>query len=113
MKPIIDWSDFEKLDLRIGTILEARSFSEARKPAYQLKVDLGKEIGIRQSSAQITDRYTPEMLIGKQVIAVVNLPPLKIAGFRSEVLVTGIYNELNEVVLVGPDTHVPNGQPLC
>ena len=105
------FDDFIKLDIRVGTIKEARAFEKARKPAYQLAVDFGEEIGMRKSSAQITDQYLPEELIGKQILAVVNCPPRQIADFRSEVLVLGTYSE-NGVVLITPDKEVKNGDKL-
>ena len=105
------FDDFMKLDIRVGTITEAKVFEKARKPAYQLKVDLGGEIGLKRSSAQITDHYTPEELVGKQVLAVVNFPPRQIANFMSEILVLGTYSE-GGVVLVTPDKPVKNGDKL-
>ena len=105
------FDDFLKLDIRVGTIVEAKVFEKAKRPAYQLKVDFGDEIGIKKSSAQITDHYTPEELIGKQVMAVVNFPPRQIADFMSEVLVMGTYSE-GGVVLIGPDRKVKNGDKL-
>ena len=105
------FDDFMKLDIRVGTITEAKVFEKARKPAYQLKVDFGTEIGEKKSSAQITNHYTPEELIGKQVLAVVNFPPRQIADFMSEVLVLGTYSE-DGVVLITPDKPVKNGDKL-
>lgn len=105
------FDDFLKLDIRVGTILEAKNFEKARKPAYQLAVDLGEELGVKRSSAQITDRYTPEELVGKQVLAVVNFPPRQIADFMSEILVLGTYSE-GGVVLITPDKTVKNGDKL-
>lgn len=105
------FDDFMKLDIRVGTILEAKVFEKARKPAYQLRVDFGEEIGIKKSSAQITEQYKPEDLIGKQVMAVVNFPPRQIGNFMSEVLVLGTYSE-GGVVLIKPDKDVKNGDKL-
>ena len=105
------FDDFMKLDIRVGTIIEAKVFEKAQKPAYQLKVDLGNEIGIKKSSAQITEVYKCEDLIGKQVLAVVNFPPRQIADFMSEVLVLGTYSEQG-VVLITPDKQVKNGDKL-
>ena len=103
--------DFIKLDIRVGTILEAKVFEKAKRPAYQLKVDFGSEIGIKKSSAQITEVYKPEDLIGKQVLGVVNFPPRQIADFISEVLILGTYSNQG-VVLITPDEKVNNGDKL-
>lgn len=105
------FDDFMKLDIRVGTILSAKNFEKARKPAYQLEVDFGEELGIKKSSAQITDHYKPEDLIGKQVLAVVNFPPRQIANFMSEILVLGTYSE-GGVVLITPDKPVKSGDKL-
>jgi tRNA-binding protein len=105
----ISWEDFEKLDVRVGTVVEAEPFSEARKPSIKLIVDFGPEVGTRKTSAQLTTHYDPEGLVGKQVVAVVNFPPKRIAGFRSEVLVLGVPDENDEVVLLSPDHRVPPG----
>ena len=105
------FDDFLKLDIRVGTILEAKVFEKAKKPAYQLLVDFGEEIGVKKSSAQITEQYQPSDLIGKQVLAVVNFPPRQIADFLSEVLVLGTYSE-GGVVLITPDKDVKNGDKL-
>ena len=102
--------DFNKLDIRVGTIIEAKVFENAKRPAYQLKVDFG-ELGIKNSSAQITEKYRVEDLIGKQVLAVVNFPPRQIANFFSEVLVLGTYSD-GGVVLITPDQEVKNGDKL-
>ena len=104
-------NDFLKLDIRVGTILEAKVFEKAKKPAYQLTIDFGEEIGIKKSSAQITQVYKIEDLIGKQILAVVNFPPRQIADFSSEVLVLGTYSE-EGVVLITPDFNVKNGDKL-
>ncbi len=108
----IDWHDFTKVELRVGTIVEVAEFPEARKPAYKLKIDFGSEIGMRKSSAQITDIYTREELIGRQIVAVVNFPPKQIGPVRSECLVTGFHREDGAVVLAIPDTAVANGAKL-
>ena len=106
-----NFDDFLKLDIRVGTIVSAKNFEKARKPAYQLEVDMGQELGIKRSSAQITDHYSPEDLVGKQVLAVVNFPPRQIANFFSEILVLGTYSE-GGVVLIRPDKPVKNGDKL-
>lgn len=103
--------EFEKLDIRVGTVLEARVFPEARKPAYQLVVDFG-DAGVKQSSAQITTYYTPETLVGRQVIGLVNLPVKRIAGFKSECLVLGVYDAEGAVVLLQPDKPMENGAKI-
>lgn len=106
---MIDYSDFEKLDIRVGTILEAEDFPEARKPAYKLKIDFGQEIGIKKSSAQITEHYPKQELAGKQVVAVVNFPAKQIGSFVSDVLTLGLPDEAGSVVLLSPRQKVPNG----
>jgi tRNA-binding protein len=108
----ITWDDFTKVELRVGRVLEARPFPEARKPAYVLHVDFGAEIGVRKSSAQITALYQPEDLVGRLVVAVVNFPKKQIGPFVSECLVTGFHNEAGEVALCVPDQAVPLGTKL-
>lgn len=108
----IEWQDFQKVELRVGTIVEVADFPEARNPAYKLQVDFGEEIGVKKSSAQITDLYTREDLVGKQVIAVVNFPVKQIGPMMSECLVTGFYREDGAVVLAVPDQAVANGAKL-
>lgn len=105
---MISWSDFEKIDIRLGTILEVFPFPQAKKPAYQLSIDFG-ELGVLRSSAQITHHYTPEQLIHQQIIAVVNFPKKQIANFMSECLVLGVYDENNQVVLLHPHQRLKNG----
>jgi tRNA-binding protein len=109
----IDWNDFEKVELRIGTIVEVEDFPEARKPAYKLKIDFGEEIGLRKSSAQITDIYQKDDLLGRQIVGVVNFPAKQIGPMRSECLVTGFHREDGAVVLARPDSEVPNGAKLA
>jgi len=109
----IQWSDFEKVDLRVGTIVGAEPFPEARKPAYRLMVDFGDELGVRKSSAQITDLYDLDSLVGKQVLAVVNFPPKQIGPVRSECLVTGFHDDNGHVVLAVPDGPIRNGARLA
>ena len=111
IQPAISWTDFEKIDLRTGTIVEANEFPKARKPAYRLMIDFGS-LGRKQSSAQITAHYTPGELVGRQVIAVVNFPPKLIAGFASECLVLGVYDENNDVILLEPGMAVANGMKI-
>jgi tRNA-binding protein len=108
---MISWADFEKIDIRLGTILEVTDFPAAKKPAYQLLVDFG-ELGIKRSSAQVTALYKKEELLGKQVIAVINFPVKQIANFFSECLVLGVYNEHNNVVLLQPSMPVKNGSRI-
>ena len=105
------FEDFMKLDIRVGTILEAEEFKKAKKPAYKLEIDFGEEMGIKKSSAQITNLYTPEELIGKQILAVVNFPQKQIADFLSEVLVLGTYSK-DGVILITPDKKANNGDKL-
>ena len=109
----INWQDFAKIELRVGTIVQVGTFPEARKPAYKLSVDFGDAIGIRSSSAQITDLYRPEDLLGKQALGVVNFPPKQIGPFMSECLVTGIVQDDAVVVLAVPDQPVSNGSKLA
>ena len=107
--PEIAWEDFEKVDVRVGRVVEAAPFPEARKPSIKLVVDFGPEVGQKRTSAQLTAHYDADALIGKQVVAVMNFPPKRIAGFKSEVLVLGVPDEDGEVVLIAPDLEVPLG----
>jgi len=108
----ISWSDFEKVDLRVGTILTVADFPKARKPAYQLTIDFGSTIGVKQSSAQITVHYSKDELIGRQVVAVVNFPKKQIANFYSECLVTGFADEDGNIIITTVEKKVPNGARL-
>jgi len=108
----ITWADFEQVDLRVGTILEAWEFPQARRPAYQLLIDFGPEIGYKKSSAQITHHYQPTDLVGRQVLCVVNFPPKQIGRFMSEVLVTGVADAQGHIVLTALAGPVPNGSRL-
>jgi tRNA-binding protein len=109
MEPRATLEDFERLDIRAGTIVDAQPFPEARKPSIRLWVDFGGALGVKRSAAQITVHYAPDRLIGRQVMAVVNFPPRRIAGFESEVLVLGVPDENGAVVLLKPDLRVPDG----
>ena len=113
MTETITYADFERVDIRVGTIVEALPFPEARKPAYKLQIDFGPEIGIKKSSAQITVHYTLEDLVGRQVLAVVNFPPRQIGPVRSEVLTLGFEDETGAIVLAGVGQKVPNGKKMC
>lgn len=108
----ITWQDFDQVELRVGTIVEVEDFPEARTPAYKIKVDFGPTIGIKKSSAQITDLYSKEDLKGRQIVGVVNFPPKQIGPFRSECLITGFYQEDRSVVLAVPERKVTNGAKL-
>lgn len=108
----ITFTDFEKVDIRTGTIIEAEVFAQARKPAYKLRIDFGDAIGVKKSSAQITVHYTPETLVGRQVLAVVNFPPRQIGPFMSEVLTLGFSDENGDIVLAATEKNVPNGRKL-
>jgi len=109
---MIEYNEFEKVDLRVGTIIDVEDFPEAKKSAYKLTIDFGKEIGEKKSSVQITEHYSKEELVGKQIIGVVNFAPKQIGPFLSEVLTTGFADENGKVVLVSPDQKVPNGNKL-
>jgi tRNA-binding protein len=113
MSESIAFDDFARVDIRVGTVTHAEPFPEARKPAIKLWVDYGPEIGVKKSSAQITTHYTPEALVGRQVLGVVNFPPRQIGPFMSEALVLGLHDENGKIVLIGPDQPVPNGEKLC
>ena len=109
----LTWQEFERVDLRVGTVVAVRDFPEARKPAYRLEVDFGPEVGVLSSSAQITEHYSEASLIGRQVVGVVNFPPKQIGPHRSEALVTGFVDGDGAVVLAVPERTVPNGAKLC
>lgn len=109
---MIEFDDFLKVDIRVGTIIDAQEFPEARRPAYKLQIDFGDEIGTKKTSAQITQNYTLDDLKGRQIAAVVNFPPKQIGKFMSEVLILGFMDENQNVTLIGPDKKVPNGEKL-
>jgi tRNA-binding protein len=109
MADTISWNDFERVDIRVGTVIQAEPYPEARKPAIKLWVDFGPEIGVKKTSAQLTVHYTPQALLGRQVAAVVNFPPRQIGKFMSEILVLGMPDAQGAVVLLAPDQAVPNG----
>lgn len=109
---LISWDDFEKIDIRTGTIIDVNDFPKARKPAYKLTIDFGGELGIKRSSAQITAHYSREELLNRQVVAVVNFPPKQIADFISECLVLGVYDENKDVILLQPQRSVSNGMKI-
>ena len=109
---LINWSDFEKIDMRVGTIVEVHEFPKARRPAYKLVIDFGKEIGIKRSSAQITALYRKEELLNRQIIAVINFPAKQIADFTSECLVLGVYDDNKDVILLQPGKKVINGMKI-
>lgn len=113
MTETITYADFERVDIRVGTIIEALPFPEARKPAYRLQIDFGPQIGVKKSSAQITVHYALEELVGRQVLAVVNFPPRQIGPVRSEVLTLGFADESGAIVLAGVDRPAPNGAKMC
>lgn len=109
---MITWNDFEKIDMRAGTIIEVNDFPKARKPAYKLTIDFGEDLGLKRSSAQVTAHYSKEDLLNKKVIAVINFPPKQIADFVSECLVLGVYDENNDVILLQPERNVKNGMKV-
>jgi len=113
MADVITFDDFMKVDIRVGKILRAEEFPEARKPAIKMWIDFGSEIGERKTSAQVTAHYTPETLVGKQVMGVVNFPPRQIGKFMSEVLVLGLADNEGGIVLLSPDQDVPLGERMC
>ncbi|UHS57135.1 tRNA-binding protein [Agrobacterium vaccinii] len=113
MSEEISYADFEKVDIRVGTIIEAEAFPEARKPAFKIRIDFGADIGVKKSSAQITVHYTLDTLVGRQVLAVVNFPPRQIGPFRSEVLTLGFADGNGDIVLAGVEQGVPNGMKMC
>jgi len=108
-KSILEWSDFEKVEMRVGTVVEVNEFPQAHKPAFQLTIDFGTVLGMKKSSAQLTKRYTKELLIGKQIIAVVNFPKKQIGNFMSECLVLGSIGDDSDIVLLTTDLKVANG----
>lgn len=113
MSEEISYADFEKVDIRVGTIIEAEAFPEARKPAFKIRIDFGADIGVKKSSAQITVHYTLDTLVGRQVLAVVNFPPRQIGPFRSEVLTLGFADGNGDIVLAAVEQGVLNGMKMC
>ena len=113
MSGAISFDEFLKVDIRVGTVIAVEDFPQARKPAWKLTVDFGPEIGVKRSSAQITEHYGKEDLLGRQVLGVVNFPPRQIGPFMSEVLVLGLHDAGNAVVVIGPERAVPNGARMC
>ncbi|HXG28388.1 MAG TPA: tRNA-binding protein [Nevskiales bacterium] len=109
----ISWDEFERVELRVGTVVEVQAFPEARKPAYKVWVDFGPELGVKKTSAQITRHYRPEDLLGRQVVGVVNFPVKQVGPFRSEFLLTGFHDAEGAVVIATPERPVPNGAKLC
>ena len=109
----IEWADFEKVELRVGTVVRAEPFPEARHPAYKVWVDFGEPLGVRKTSARITELYRPEELVGRQILGVINFPPRQIGPIRSEFLLTGFHREDGSVVIATPDQAVPNGARLA
>jgi tRNA-binding protein len=112
-EPMVTLDDFQRIDIRVGTVVSAEPFPEARKPSIKLAINFGPTLGTKRSSAQLTRHYTAEALVGRQVVAVVNFPPRRIAGYPSEVLVLGACPEAGEVVLLRPDSAVPDGAPIA
>lgn len=110
---MITFDDFQKVDIRVGTVLAVEEFPQARKPAWKLTIDFGAEVGVKQASAQITSLYGKADLIGRQVLGVVNFPPRQIGPFRSEVLVLGLHDAAGAVVVIGPERPVANGERMC
>ncbi|MCC3861481.1 tRNA-binding protein [Pseudemcibacter aquimaris] len=113
MSDTISWDDFQKVELKVGTVVRAEEFPEARKPAYKVWVDFGGDLGIKKSSAQITVHYKPEELIGRQIVGVVNFPPMQIGPIKSEFLLTGFYDDDGAVIIAQPERPVPNGARLA
>lgn len=113
MSETITWDDFQKVELKVGTVIRAEEFPEARKPAYKVWVDFGGELGVKKSSAQITVHYKPEDLIGRQIVGVVNFPPMQIGPIKSEFLLTGFYDDEGAVIIAQPERPVPNGARLA
>lgn len=113
MSETITWDDFQKVELKVGTVVRAEEFPEARKPAYKVWVDFGGDLGVKKSSAQITVHYKPEDLIGRQIVGVVNFPPMQIGPIKSEFLLTGFHDDEGAVIIAQPERPVPNGARLA